>query len=69
MATTTIWRLPDVIRRTGLSRSTIYEMIGRGDFPQQIRLGKRAVGWIAADIDDWIGTKANLRSSDSHRVT
>ena len=68
MAPATIWRLPQVMRRTGLSRSTIYEMIGRGEFPQQVRLGRRAVGWIAADVDEWISAKANLRSSYSHSV-
>ena len=57
MSTTTIWRLPEVLRQTGLSRSTIYEMISRGDFPQQVQLGRRAVGWIAEDVLDWIHTR------------
>jgi len=63
MASTKIWRLPQVIRRTGLSRSTIYEMIGRGELPKQIQLGRRAVGWIADDVDEWIQSKV-----DSHAV-
>ena len=57
MATTTIWRLPEVLRQTGLSRSTIYEMISRGEFPRQVKLGRRAVGWIANDVDEWIHSK------------
>ena len=65
MTTTTIWRLPEVLRRTGLSRSTIYEMISRGDFPRQVKLGRRAVGWIANDVDEWIRSKVSSRSSDT----
>ena len=64
MSTTAIWRLPEVLRQTGLSRSTIYEMISRGDFPRQIQLGRRAVGWIAEDIVAWVHAKADGRADD-----
>jgi len=49
-----ILRLPAVKARTGLSRSTIYQRIAEGTFPQQISLGARAVGWIEQQITDWI---------------
>jgi prophage regulatory protein len=49
-----ILRLPAVIARTGLSRSTIYQRVSAGTFPQQISLGARAVGWIKQSITDWI---------------
>ena len=57
MKDSTILRLPAVLKQTGLSRSTIYEMIDRGDFPQQVKLGRRAVGWIAEDVSDWIQSR------------
>lgn len=46
-------RLPEVKRRTGLSRATIYLRISQGNFPRQIPLGDIAVGWIEAEIDQW----------------
>jgi len=49
-----ICRLPDVIDRTGLSRSAIYELIRKSEFPSQISLGPRTVGWIENEIEDWI---------------
>lgn len=49
-----ILRLPAVQSRTGLSRSSIYLRIAEGTFPQQVSLGARAVGWIEAEIDDWL---------------
>jgi prophage regulatory protein len=47
-------RLPVVIQRTGLSRSTIYLRISRGEFPAPINLGGRAVAWLESEITDWI---------------
>ena len=47
-------RLPEVLARTGLSRSTIYVRLDQGRFPRPVSLGGRAVGWIEAEVDDWI---------------
>ncbi len=49
-----ILRLPTVILRTGLSRSTIYARIGDGTFPRQVALGAGSVGWREAELDAWI---------------
>ena len=51
---TTILRLPAVKSRTGLSRSTIYLRITDGTFPKPVNLGRRAVGWVEAEIQDWL---------------
>lgn len=47
-------RLPEVLARTGLSRSTVYVRLEQGRFPRPVSLGGRAVGWIEAEVDDWI---------------
>lgn len=47
-------RLRDVMETTGLSRSSIYLMVALGQFPQQIKIGKRAVAWRQADIENWM---------------
>jgi len=51
---TAILRLPTVKARTGLSRSTIYLRISEGRFPKPVSLGGRAVGWIEAEVNDWL---------------
>lgn len=56
-----ILRRPEVERRTGLSRSTIYAAVGKGDFPAPVRITKRAVGWREADIDQWIQTRTEAQ--------
>ena len=59
-----ILRLPSVVQRTGLSRSTLYAKIASGDFPASIQLSQRAVGWPAEEIDQWIAARiAETRQS------
>ncbi len=52
-----ILRLPAVEKITGLPRSTIYLKISKQLFPSQISLGKRSVGWLKSDIDEWINKR------------
>lgn len=54
---TTILRLPEVMRRTGVSRSTIYSYLLEGAFPSAVKLGELAVGWRERDIEDWIASR------------
>lgn len=49
-----ILRLPAVIAKTGLPKSTIYLRMSQGIFPCQIRLGPRTVGWLVSDIEHWL---------------
>lgn len=51
---TALLRLPTVKARTGLSRSTIYLRMSEGRFPKPVSLGGRAVGWVEAEINDWM---------------
>ena len=47
-------RLPEVLARTGLSRSTVYVRLDEGRFPRPVSLGGRAVGWIESEVDEWM---------------
>lgn len=49
-----IIRLPEVKLKTGISKTTIYYLMGKSLFPNNIVLGKMSVGWLEADIDRWI---------------
>jgi prophage regulatory protein len=52
-----IIRRQDVEKLTGLKRSALYEFMGQGRFPRPIKLGSRAIGWLAADVQDWIAAR------------
>ena len=58
-----ILRLPQVIAKTGLSRTTIYNRISDGLFPKPVNLGPRAVGWLNHEVNDWIDAMADQRDS------
>lgn len=46
-------RLPEVMRRTGLSKITVYRMELGGRFPRRRKIGTHAVAWVQAEIDEW----------------
>ena len=55
-----VLRLAEVKRLTGLSRSSIYQMMKDGIFPSAISLGPRAVGWRTGEIRLWLETRQSI---------
>ena len=62
---TAILRLPTVKARTGLSRSTIYLRISEGR-SRNPSLGSRAVGWVEAEITDWLNQQIEASRKAAH---
>jgi len=56
-------RLSEVLKRVPYSRSTIYLKVARGEFPQPVSLGARAVAWVQADVDAWIDRRIDAGRS------
>lgn len=50
-------RLPQVLSKTGLSRSNLYRLVARGQFPKGFKLSERTVVWDEAQIDGWLQMK------------
>ncbi len=63
-----ILRLPTVLLRTGLSRSTVYARVAEGTFPRQLSLGPNTVGWREADINTWIDGLTAIRTREGYRA-
>ena len=55
-----ILRLPQVKLKVGLSRSSIYSAVAERRFPQPVRVGARAVGWLESEVDDWLNNRVAL---------
>lgn len=51
------YRRTEVESITGLSRSTIYDMMARGDFPRPVRIGAKAVAWPESKISKWLSQR------------
>ena len=50
-------RLPAVMDRCGLGRSSVYAGVKAGTFPAPVRLSARAVGFSEISIDRWISER------------
>lgn len=42
---------------TGLSRSTIYDLMSKGQFPRPVKLTGKAVGWPESALSDWLNSR------------
>lgn len=51
---TNVLRLPQLLKKVGLSRSAIYAAISEQRFPPPVRLGIRAVGWLEEEVEAWV---------------
>ncbi|WP_439531503.1 helix-turn-helix transcriptional regulator [Marinobacter adhaerens] len=58
-----ILRLSETLRRTGLSRATLYELQAAGEFPKSIKLSRHgnAVGWVEAEVTQWVQGRISER--------
>ncbi len=56
-------RLPQVIERTSLRRSTIYEMMQAGTFPKPVKLNLRSNGWVETEIEAWLASRVAEREA------
>jgi prophage regulatory protein len=57
-----ILRSPAVQSLTGLSRSTLYRIIAKNEFPQPLTLGVRAVGWLESAVTAWIDSRTSTKN-------
>jgi prophage regulatory protein len=59
------WRLPQVARYTGRSRSAIYR---DATFPKPIKLGPNTSGWEAESVRKWCDDRVAEASGDRQQV-
>ncbi|MDD5271495.1 MAG: AlpA family transcriptional regulator [Methylovulum sp.] len=57
--------LSATIKKTELSRSTIDNLLKKGEFPQPIKLSSRTIGFIESEIDQWLADKATRNGMET----
>ena len=62
-------RIAAVAEMAGISRSHIWKLIGRGDFPGPLHLGKRVRVWRSDEIDAWVEARTAERDRRRNRET
>jgi len=50
-------RLHEVLARTGIGRSTLYEGAKRGTFPAPVRIGPNTAAWISTEVEAWMHSR------------
>lgn len=50
-------RLDEVMKMTGLSRSSIYRYESTAAFPKRRRVGPNAVRWLDTDVEEWMQSR------------
>lgn len=53
-------KMKEVLALTALSKASVYDLIKRGQFPKQIRLGKNSVAWVESEVYGWINQKIEM---------
>ena len=61
---TRLIHLNEVITKTGLSRSRIYQYINEDKFPANVSLGGRSVAWVESEIEKWIENTIGQRDNN-----
>lgn len=54
-------RVGEVRVITGLSRSQIYELESRGNFPRRVPIGQRVTCWALPEIEAWVAERIAAR--------
>lgn len=49
-------RQPEILRRTELSRTSIWRKVRAGDFPAPRVLGPNSIGWPESEITAWLNS-------------
>lgn len=57
-----ILRIRDVMSAVGLKKTAIYDKIKEGEFPKPVKLGSRASGWVAGEVQAWVEQRKEARA-------
>lgn len=62
-----VLKLKEVMEKTGLGRTKVYELQAEGRFPKSISLDGRAVGWLENEVEDWLQERVDVRNAAMNR--
>ena len=63
MERTTLLPLAEVMCRTTLGKTRIYQLVSEGSFPRPVRLGARRVAWHDGEVEAWIAERLAEREA------
>ncbi|WP_282041872.1 helix-turn-helix transcriptional regulator [Halomonas alimentaria] len=57
----TLIKRREVLARTAMANSTLYELMRAGKFPQSVKIGPRSVAWVSEEVDAWLEERIAAR--------
>jgi prophage regulatory protein len=57
---TTLLRLPELLKRIGIGKSKLYDMVAKNEFPQPVKIGRASV-WRSDEIEATIRRLSAVR--------
>ncbi|WNK47374.1 AlpA family phage regulatory protein [Pantoea agglomerans] len=54
-------KVPEVLKRCAMSRATLYRLLERGEFPVQVRISQRSVGFYEHEINQWLAERIRVK--------
>ncbi|WP_064605750.1 helix-turn-helix transcriptional regulator [Photobacterium sp. J15] len=54
---TKLIRMKELLTVVPFSKSHIYSLISKGEFPKPVSIGERAVAWREEDVQAWLERK------------
>lgn len=61
MTTIRIIKVPEVLERCAMSRASLYRMLQRNEFPRQVRIGIRSVGFYEHEVNQWLADRQRVQ--------
>lgn len=58
-------KMPQVRGNTGLSKSHIYALAQKGEFPKPIKLSERSSAWVESEVQEWIDNRIAERDQEA----
>ena len=58
-------RLPEVLRRTGSCKASIYRHIKSDDFPKPVKIGPHSVAWVEQEVVTWAAERIRQRDEET----
>lgn len=65
LESTRVMRLPAVMEAVGLKKTAIYKRMGKGTFPQPVRITSRNVAWRQCEIVGWLEQREKEEAIDA----
>lgn len=63
-----VLRIQETRQKIALSRTTLWRLCRQTDFPKPINLGGRAIGFLEHELDGWLATQADARTTSERGV-